>query len=128
MSNNRPEERLAREVESLARIAFETKDYEHNFTFYYAPGWWDQFHFRPIGTVKTWIVRSRRSHPDEWKRADAVVLSYRGKKTVRFNVVVHGSEDAYSLEVNVKTGKLTWRHLNTKLATELKEALAVARR
>jgi len=84
--------------------------------------------FDPVGKVKSWIVKSRRVFTDHWRDAEAVVLSYRGKKTLRLNVVLKDSDQAYSLDVSLRTGAMSWRELNTKQAAELKEALKVAQR
>ena len=115
-------------VEEMAMIAYEIADSRHSFYFYLEPGWWFQHPFKPNGSVKTWITTSRRSHPREWRTSEAVVLSYRGKKTQRFNVVVPSTNQAFSLEVGLKDGKLTWKRLETQLAETLKEAVVVAHR
>ena len=117
-------------VEQLAQLHYTNREGRHHFTFIYGPKNWDSYPFAAIPkSIKTWIVRSRRSHPEEWHSANAVVLSYRGKSTImHFNVVVKGDDQAYRLGINLKTGRMRWRKLNTKMATELKEALEVAQR
>lgn len=118
-------EEVVRTAEQLGKILYESEeDNTHHFTFVYADRFWDCYPFSPVPrAVKAWIVRSRRLHPEEWRRSVAVVLSYRGKKTIRLNVVVQGDDQAYLLEVSLKTGDMRWKALDTKAATELKEAL-----
>lgn len=123
------DEAVVESVEQLAQLFYANKEERHHFHFIYGEKNWDSYPFSPYGSVKTWIVQSRRSHPDEWLHANAVVLSYRGKgATAHFNVVIPGDDQAYKLELSLKTGLMKWRKLNTKLATELKEALEVAQR
>ena len=120
---------LVEAVEQLAHHFYDAEEKEHHFTFIYGEANWDTYPFSPHPkAVKAWIVRSRRLHPDEWHRSQAVVLSYRGKRTLRLNVAVKGDEQAYQLNVDLKTGKLTWKRLNTRTAEQLKEALKVAQR
>lgn len=78
--------------------------------------------------MKTWIVQSRRTFTDHWRDAQAVVLSYRGKKKYQFDVVLKGSEQIFRLDVSLKTGVLNWKVINTKQAAELKEAFELAQR
>jgi hypothetical protein len=119
-------------VERFALFMYERETGEHFFNFFLPGDPYTCSHsFVPKGTTKSWIVRSRRVHKQHWHDAEAVVLSYRGKKTLRFNVVLKGPEgdwETWALDVSLRTGKLSWKPLETKLATELKEALKVAQR
>jgi hypothetical protein len=117
-------------VEQLAEMFFENGDNQHWFHFVLLQS--DRITcshaFDPIGTVKSWITRSRRTFTDHWRDAEAVVLSYRRKKYIRFNVVLNGTDQAYKLDVFFKSGKMAWKALSTKEAEQLKEALRVAQR
>lgn len=118
---------LVAKIEQVAKSYYQREIGDHYFTFFFDISQLG-LRFDPIGKLKTWIIRSRRQNSKEWREAKAVVLSYRGKKTLRLNVVVQGDEQAYQLTVNLKSGQLNWKPLNTQEAAQLKEALKVAQR
>lgn len=132
MKPDNPE--VVRAVENTAAMLFQNGDDQHWFHFVLPqlvshPGLYTCSHtFDPVGRVKSWIVRSRRLFSDHWRDAEAVVLSHRGKKNHSYDVVLKGSDQAYRLDISLKTGLFRWRELDTKQAAELKEALKVAQR
>ena len=118
---------VVRLVERLAREFYEGNVQGHFFHFVFTETYCSH-QFNPEGRVKSWIVQSRRFFSAHWRDAEAVMLSRRGRKNYSYDVVLKGSDQAFRLEVSLKTGDMSWRALNTQQAAELKEALRVAQR
>jgi hypothetical protein len=128
--NDRPGDNdVAGAVEELAKEAFETGHFDHTFSFLLPEDYrWDRVMFKPIGVIKTWIAQSKFYDQIRWKHASAVVLSYCGKRVNRYNVVIRGTSQAYCLDVNLKTGAMTWKQSDSRTTALLKETLEGARR
>lgn len=127
--NDRPEDEvLVKMIEDVAAHAFRRMDDGDYFSFYHFDRTLERIEISRTGTVKSQIARSQARYPIPWNEAEAVVLSYCGKRVNRYNVGIRGTSQAYCLEVNLKTGAMSWEASDTRTAKQLKEALEVARR
>lgn len=129
MNDDRPtDEGLVKMVEKLASDAYRTRLTSNYFTFFGFDRSIEQVLFNYPGTVRSWITRSKERFSESWADAEAVVLSYCGKRICRINVVIRGTSQAFSLDVNLKTGAMTWKQSESRATVLLKETLEGARR